>query len=605
MKKFKIRQKRKTIKTKYIFIALIIGLMLISIAYARFTTELRINGTVHGEQEQYDVTYLFFPNSASYPSTIGYMSTYTYTFAGAPTIQSVQMGNSTLVLNTDYTYTGGTLTIPQVTGNLVITGEEPEVEDFKIKYYFGDNIEFDGSTWLDTNIALFSTNNFDRNFEVTANIDSNTFDSRQDSKLNTVLNCVDHNNKPYHGFLLRRDASKYIFKVTNASNGVTETNPALNAVQNILITRTNKKIYADLTNGSNLSEVGDLSNLTQRINSSLLIGSDLKSNAPFRCFLGQMSNISVTLYYEAEENNIVLPNPVRTGYLFDGWYSNSSLTTKVGNGGANYVSTGNITLYAKWIKTLDIKVAEVNGIKYATLQEAVNKVSTNNTETIVKLLADTSEAITVKAGQNIKFDFQNYTLSNKDATSKVIDNKGTITIFNGTLTSNGATIIDNQSSGKVKLTGGRLIATGIKQAVYNFGGGTVEISGDVYISSKASGVPQDVTLERATVQNLADGIMTITGGTIIGQVQQAVSNEGTLTLGAKDGNISTSTPVIMGETYGLKSLGTFNFYDGIIKGRTDAYSGTVSDIETNAQEADGSDTINGKTYITKYLEATQ
>ena len=114
MKKFKIRQKRKTIKTKYIFIALIIGLMLISIAYARFTTELRINGTVHGEQEQYDVTYLFFPNSASYPSTIGYMSTYTYTFTSAPTIVSVIMGQSVLTLNTDYTYSNGTLHISPV-----------------------------------------------------------------------------------------------------------------------------------------------------------------------------------------------------------------------------------------------------------------------------------------------------------------------------------------------------------------------------------------------------------------------------------------------------------------------------------------------------------
>ena len=502
MKRFKIKQKRKTIKTKCIFIALVIVLMLISTAYARYVTELRINGTVHGEQEQYSVTYLFFSNPTSYPSTIGYMSTYTYTFAGTPIIQSVQMGDRTLVLNTDYTYTGGTLTIPQVTGNLVIRGEEPEQEDFKIKYYYGDDIEFDGSTWLDTGIALFSTNNFDRNFELTTNIDSNTFDNTQDSKLNTVLNCVDHSGAPYHGFLLRRDASKYIFKVTNASNTVTETNPALSAVQNILITRSNNKIYADLTNGSNLSQVGDFSNFTQRINSNLLIGSDIRSNQPFRCFVGQMSNISVTLYYEGEENSIVLPNPVRTGYKFDGWYSNSSLTNKVGNGGANYVPNGNITLYAKWIKREVI--AEVNGRKFESLQGAVNTVPKNNTETIVKLVKDTSEAITVKENQNIRFDLQNYTLSN-NGNNKVIDNKGTITISNGTLTSSGATIIDNQSGGKVVLTGGRLIATGSKQAVYNYGGGTVEISGDVYITSKTSGTPQGGALGRATVQNLANG----------------------------------------------------------------------------------------------------
>ena len=602
MKKYKIKRRQKTIKTENIFLALVIGLMIISIAYARYFTELKINGTVHAKQEIYDVTYLYFSDSTSYPSTIGHMSTYTYTFSGSPTIQSVQMGDRTLILNTDYTYIGGTLTIPDVIGDLIISGEEPELEDYKIKYYYGDNIEFDGFTWLDTGIALFSTGNFDRNFELTTNIDSNTFDSTQDSKLNTVLNCVEHANSPYHGFLLRRDASKYIFKVTNASNTVTETNPTLSDVHNILITRANKKLYADLTNGTNLSVVGDFSNFAQRIDSNLLIGSDVRSNQPFRCFVGQMSNISVTMYYEGEEVVITLPSPVRTGYKFDGWYSNSSFTNKVGDGGTSYVPNGNITLYAKWIKREVI--AEINGRKFESLQAAVNAVQKNNTETIVKLLKDTSEVITVKENQNIRFDLQNYTLKN-NGNNKVIDNKGTITISNGTLTSSGATIIDNQSGGKVVLTGGRLIATGSKQAVYNYGGGTVEISGDVYITSKTSGTPQGGALGRATVQNLANGTMTITGGTIVGEVQQAVSNEGTLTLGTKDGNISTSTPVIIGETYGLRNLGTFNFYDGIIKGITDAYSGTLNDQETNSQEVTDSEIISGKTYITKYLEPIQ
>ena len=49
MRKYKIKQRRKVVKTKYIFIALIIGLMFIATAYARYSTELRINGTAHGE----------------------------------------------------------------------------------------------------------------------------------------------------------------------------------------------------------------------------------------------------------------------------------------------------------------------------------------------------------------------------------------------------------------------------------------------------------------------------------------------------------------------------------------------------------------------------
>ena len=84
MKRFKIKQKRKTIKTKCIFIALVIVLMLISTAYARYVTELRINGTVHGEQEQYSVTYLFFSNPTSYPSTTARISGKSEQTTGVP-----------------------------------------------------------------------------------------------------------------------------------------------------------------------------------------------------------------------------------------------------------------------------------------------------------------------------------------------------------------------------------------------------------------------------------------------------------------------------------------------------------------------------------------
>jgi uncharacterized repeat protein (TIGR02543 family) len=48
---------------------------------------------------------------------------------------------------------------------------------------------------------------------------------------------------------------------------------------------------------------------------------------------------------------ITLPTPTRTGYTFAGWYSNSGLTTKIGNAGANYSPTGTtatLSAYAKW-----------------------------------------------------------------------------------------------------------------------------------------------------------------------------------------------------------------------------------------------------------------
>jgi uncharacterized repeat protein (TIGR02543 family) len=45
---------------------------------------------------------------------------------------------------------------------------------------------------------------------------------------------------------------------------------------------------------------------------------------------------------------LTLPSPTKTGYVFDGWYSDAGLTTLVGAAGASYTPSADITLYAKW-----------------------------------------------------------------------------------------------------------------------------------------------------------------------------------------------------------------------------------------------------------------
>jgi len=55
---------------------------------------------------------------------------------------------------------------------------------------------------------------------------------------------------------------------------------------------------------------------------------------------------------------ITLPTPVRTGYTFGGWYSDSALTSSVGAAGASYSPTLNLTVYAKW--TADTRTVTYN-----------------------------------------------------------------------------------------------------------------------------------------------------------------------------------------------------------------------------------------------------
>ncbi len=297
-----------------------------------------------------------------------------------------------------------------------------------------------------------------------------------------------------------------------------------------------------------------------------------------------------------------LPTPSWPGNQFVGWFTAASGGEQIG---PDRPITSNVTFYAHWIVT---DVAQIGNKTYTTLAAAINAVKTNNHKETILLLRDTTENVTVKVNQNIELDLQGYTLTpmNLTANNPIINNKGTLLITNGTLTTNGETAAinnsDSNTNASLTIDGVTIIATGTRQAIYNYGGGTVVIQGNSYLSSTTSGTPNGSTMERGTVHNLANGNMTILGGTIIGVNQQAVSNEGTITIGTKDGNVSTTVPEMRGAVYGIKSTGTFNFYDGIFEGKTNAIFGTITDTETGYQKVDGTQTIDGQTYETATLQ---
>ena len=288
-----------------------------------------------------------------------------------------------------------------------------------------------------------------------------------------------------------------------------------------------------------------------------------------------------------------LPVPIKPGYDFLGWYT-------LENGGeqisSSTIVTGDITYYAHWNKLI---VADVNGVQYYTLQEAINSVPKNNTETTIRVINDTREALKVSSGQNIVLDLEDHELSLHEG-GNVIDNRGTLSISNGKISSTAPFgTIDNKDNGVLKISGGIIIHGDNRPAVYNEKG-TVEISGG-YFSSTAVGRADNVNLERGTVQNRTNGVMTITGGTIVGMTQTGLANEGILTLGVKQDGINNGDLEIIGKTYGVLSVGTLKIYDGIIKGVTEAISGQVSEIEDNSQITTTSEVIDGYTYEVKYL----
>ena len=296
----------------------------------------------------------------------------------------------------------------------------------------------------------------------------------------------------------------------------------------------------------------------------------------------------------------------RTDYGFAGWYTAPSGGTKIN---AKQVVTEDITYYAHWLSNY---VAEIDSVKYETLQAAVNDVPDDNTETTITLLADTLEAVDVSAGKNIVLDLQNYTLYNNGTKTVGTDtvairNRGTIKISSGTVTANAkSAAINNETGGRLIITGGSITNTGDsstakRQAVYN-NGGILEISGTAYLSAKNDGAYQ--SNDRGAVQNLNHGTITITGGTIESFTSHAIVNQSgcTLTIGTEDGTPNSTTPVIQGKKYGIQNKATFNFYDGIVKGITDSITGTITHTETGATRTDTTEVIGSDTYHVTYYE---
>lgn len=263
-------------------------------------------------------------------------------------------------------------------------------------------------------------------------------------------------------------------------------------------------------------------------------------------------------------DNIALPLPTYTGYTFDGWFENEYYSgspissTPTGN------DARNIEIYAKWISNDGTMVAQVGETQFATMHDAIHAVPKDGTQTTVILLKDIiiESKIEIESTQNVLFDLQNYSISNSGSIN-LIENYGTVEIYNGTFHSNAQQgIINNNEGATILIRGGRFEMYSGRQVLYNAGTATITGSADMYSTSN----------QRGTVQNLQTGVMTITGGTIVATRFFAIDNAGTLTIGEKGGTVSISNPVIQGSSYGVSTILTdletvpeFNFYDGVIK----------------------------------------
>ena len=294
---------------------------------------------------------------------------------------------------------------------------------------------------------------------------------------------------------------------------------------------------------------------------------------------------------EANQPIGTLPDPIRSKFIFQGWFTDPTDGTQIT---PDTIITDDITIYAHW---KEIMVCEMNGVEYSLIKTAVQN-APNRTQTTITVIEDVElivdEKITVASNKNIVLDINGHTIKNKNGqVLPLIENNGTLEIVGGTLTSNTTQGIINNKSGAITVNGTTIAATGTRQAIYAEKG-TVNITGGAVLSA--------TSVERATVQCLGPATMNIIDATITSENFDAVVNVGTLNIGTADGTINQATPTIIGKLNGVNNTGTFNFYDGTIKGMTAVSNATPNNIEANSQVVTGTEDIGGQTYYTAHLE---
>lgn len=486
-----------------------------------------------------------------------------------------------------------------------ITGEECE--------------EYWDKKYIDTGVYLYDNKNWKRDYEIGFTIEEYN-GSIQDNQAVFVNTKYENANLKWPGLVFRHATGANNLELTQSINNGTKVSVKINNQTyplKVKLIRTNDIVYYSLNDGEPIL-LQNMTNFNQQFDISTWFGAAPNgSGTPFRVLKATLSN----MYIKVGENKLekytitfdpnggTVDEPIRRVYQyaqigqlpvpettehrrFEGWYTDTSYTTKITE---SYIPTSDMILYAKWSDPCPVKVGNKY---YKTISAALENEAQGSTPVTIQLLEDITEKVIVKAGKNVTFDFNGYTIYNVDNANPIIENNGTLNIISGTFNHRGTSgVINNTSTGTLTISGGNIIASNTKQAVYN-DGGTVTITGNANLSSVSS--------IRATVHNLNNGTMNILGGTIIGSNFAAVHNEdGNLTIGIKDGNI-TSTPVIQGKDYGVMTTLNYNFYDGTLKGKTAAVNDTtkIVDIEDNSQLQDGTEVISGETFKTLSLIPT-
>ncbi len=154
---------------------------------------------------------------------------------------------------------------------------------------------------------------------------------------------------------------------------------------------------------------------------------------------------NTTLYAKWNSASITLPTPSKTGYTFDGWYTQSSGGTKVSN---TYTPTVNTTLYAHWTNVnYTLTINPNGGIWNNTTSNSTKTGTTNSTLSIAN---PTPKGYTVSFNSNGGNNVNSIT-SQRTFTNWSLSGPGSMSGTTYTFGAGNATLTANYNNGSITL----------------------------------------------------------------------------------------------------------------------------------------------------------
>lgn len=148
--------------------------------------------------------------------------------------------------------------------------------------------------------------------------------------------------------------------------------------------------YTEQTGGTRIGGAGD----TYTPSASTTIYAQWANSFTVTYSAGTNATVTpASANYLSTGSALTLPTPSRADYVFEGWYSAASGGTKVGNAGATYTPSADVTLHGRWVQAslAGIAAADLVEVNSTTIQ---NGVSSSNTHTI----GSSSVSLSIPAG---------------------------------------------------------------------------------------------------------------------------------------------------------------------------------------------------------------